>query len=116
MPFKVNGTTLTTQPSTHHWVERQQLGTGGAGHAIYPAVREYVLEWNLIDADSYNQLQGFYNAIGMTGTAVVSLPKYTTGTYAYFDYTGCVLYEPNFQGFFEEHYEGVKMLIIGIRT
>lgn len=116
MTFKINATTLTTQPSTHHWVERDKLGDDGAGHAIYPAVREYILEWNLIDAASYNQLQGFYNAIQNTGTVVVSLPQFAAASYAFFDYTGCVLHEPSYQGNYEEHYEQVKLLVVGIRT
>lgn len=115
MTYKVNGTEITTQPSDGNWVQRQSLGDDGNGHAIYPAPREFQMVWDIIDASSYNQLQGFYNAIGNTGTAVVTLPQYGSSTYQDYDYTGCVLQEPSYDRYFEQHYMGVKLLVLSIR-
>lgn len=116
MTVKVNGTSLSTQPSDMGWVQRQSMGDDGNGHAIYPAPREFHMEWDIIDASSFNQVQGFYNAIGNTGTAVVTLPQYGSSTYQDYDYTGCVLQEPNYDRYFEQHYYGVKWLVVSIRN
>lgn len=116
MSIAINGTTLLTQPSDHHWVQRQSLGDDGNGHPIYPAPREYELDWDIIDVASYAQLQALYNAAGSTGTVVASLPQYAVTSYQNYNYSGCVLQEPFYDKYFEEYYMGVKMLIVSIRA
>lgn len=115
MTYRIQSTTLTTQPSEGNWVQRPSLGDDGAGHPVYPAPREYQLSWNIIDAPSYNQLQNFYDVAGNTGTVSVTLPQYASSTYQDKDYSGCVLQEPNYDKYFEQHYMGVKLLIVNIR-
>ena len=114
--FKINGTSLTHQPTTHKWVDRDAVGVDGNAHSIYPAFREYELRWDYLSATEFNEVYGYYSAVGQTGTVVASLPRYSTSTYAFFDYTGCVLQEPRFGGFFEEYYEDIQLLIVRIRT
>lgn len=116
MTVKINNTTLTTQPSTMKWVQRPSLGDDGNGHPIYPAPREAELSWDIIDATSYSQLQGFYDAAGSTGTISITLPQYGSSTYQDHDYSGCVIQEPSYEEYFEQHYTGVKLLIVKIRT
>lgn len=115
MTYRIQNTILLTQPSDGNWVQRQSLGTDGAGHPVYPAPREYQLTWDIIDAASYSQLQGFYDVAGNTGTVSVTLPQYASSTYQDHDYSGCVLQEPNYDKYFEQHYTGVKLLIANIR-
>jgi hypothetical protein len=118
MPYKINGTILLTQPTAGQWVARETLGVDGNGHAIYPSLREFEMVWSLIDLDTSNQLQNFYNTVSNTGTVVVDLPLFNdlgaTGTY--YPYSGCVLREPEFGQYFEYNRQDAKLLIVRIRT
>ena len=116
MTLKINGTTISTQPSEHGWVSRNPLGVNGLGHSIYPATREYELLWDIIDATTYNQLQAFYTACDPTGTVVVTLPQFANSSYTSVDYSGCILREPQYGGYFEQHYQDVILLIVNVRT
>ena len=116
MVYKIDGTEITTQPTTARWVPREPLGIAGSAHAIYPGTREFELSWELDYPSGYNQLITFFNAIGVTGTAVVSLPQFGASTYTFFDYTGCVLREPTVQEYFAAHHTRVNLLITKIVT
>ncbi len=116
MSYKVNGTTLLLQPTKGRWVEREKIGIDGAGHPVYPAVREFQLEWGAVDVVSFNQLYAFFSALSNTGTCVVDLPKWANSSWVFYSYTGCTLEEPMFSEFFEENYLDVTMTILGIRT
>lgn len=114
----INGTDLLIQPDVH-WVPRANLGIDGQGHPIYSAIREVELSFELIDQSTFSQLEGFYNACGNTGTAVVRLPpQYTSSQFSFIDYSGCVLGEPEIGGnyFTEDGWiPQVKMLVANIR-
>ena len=114
--FKINGTSLTLQPSSHKWLGRDNLGADGLGHPMYPAVREYELRWDAMTPAEFAQVQGFYDFVSSTGTVVVDLPKYANSTYSFYTYSGCVLQEPSFGGYFEENLQDVTLLILNIRT
>jgi hypothetical protein len=118
MPYKINGTTILTQPTAGGWVARETLGVDGNGHAIYPSLREFEMVWDYIDLDTSHQLQDFYDTVSNTGTISVDLPLFNdvgaTGTYQ--TYSGCVMREPEFGQYFEYHRGDVKLLIVRIRT
>ena len=116
MPYKINGTQITIQPTFGRWVPRDIIDTDGAGHPIYPARRDYELRWDLIDPLEGNQLQTFFNAVQNTGTAVVSLPKFGNSSYVFYDYTGCVVREPDMGDYFEQHITSVVLMITNIKT
>ena len=116
MTYKINGTEIPTQPTTGHWMPRQQIGIDGNGHAIYTGVREFELKWQLVEPITADQLQTWFEGVGNTGTAVVDLPYYISGSYDFYSYTGCVLREPTFGTFFTEHYQSVAFLITNINT
>jgi hypothetical protein len=116
MPFKINGTTITLQPTSHRWVNRDQMAIDGNQHPAYPGIRSYELKWELISASDWNQLQGFFNTVGVTGSVVATLPKFADSTYNFFDYTGCVLSEPQVNDYFEEHVSDVILVVSRIRT
>jgi len=116
MTYKINGTEITTQPTTGKWVKRESIGVDGNGKDVYVGVRAYELKWQLIDPATFNQLQVFYNAVATTGTAVVDLPEYSKSTYAFFSYTGCVLNEPEIDAYFTGHHLNASLLITNIVT
>lgn len=117
MPYKINGTELTTQPTTGRWMPRTSLGIDGNGHTIYAGVREYELKWQLVNVSDYNQLITFFTTIGNTGTAVVELPKFGGATYTFQEYSGCVLREPESNAYFAgAGQQEVLLLITNIKT
>lgn len=116
MTYKINGTTLTLQPETGRWSKRDEIGVDGNGHAVYPAFREFEMHWGFLSASEFQEIQDFYNSIGNTGTAVVSLPQYGASSYTFYDYSGCVLREPEVGVFFEEYVSDVRLLVIKVRT
>lgn len=114
--FKINGTTLTLQPTDHNWVARDRYGISGDAHNIYPAVRKYQLRWSLSSASDFQEVLNFYNSIAQTGTVTVDLPEWGVSTYQFRTYSGCTLAEPEFSNFYENFYQEIGLLILNIRT
>lgn len=115
MTIKINGTEIL-QPTEHGWIPKTELGRSGSGQAFYASVREYELRWQLMSTSDFNQLVGFVNSIGTTGTAVVELPQYGASTYTFFAYSGTVLDELQVGSFFEQHVSDTVLLIKNIKT
>lgn len=114
----VNNTDLLIQPDVR-WVPRANLSIDGMGHPVYSAIREVELSFELIDQATMNQLEGFYNLCGATGTVVVRLPPPYGPQFSFLDYSGCVLGEPEVGGnyYTEDGWTpSVKMLVANIRT
>jgi hypothetical protein len=116
MTYKINGTAITLQPTDGAWQKRSILGLDGNAHPIYPAYREYEMTWKLTEESDLNQLQGFFDTMVITGSAVVELPEYASSAYQFKAYTGCIVYEPTFQEYFAEHVTSVVLVITHIKT
>lgn len=116
MSYSINGTAFPIQPTSGRWIPKQAFGITGDGHAVYSGIREFEIRWGLLDATGTNQLQNFFELIGITGTAVVELPKYSAPGWIFYAYTGCLVREPEFGTFFNEYTTDVTLLISGIRT
>jgi hypothetical protein len=116
--FGINGTEFILQPSEGHWVPRNTLGIDGAGHPIYPGVREFELSWDIIDQATWNQLQNFYGSVANTGTCVANLPIYGNPQFSYQPYSGCTIGEPEVAGSFltqDGYLQQVKVVILNIK-
>lgn len=116
MTYKVNGTEITTQPTSGRWLGRDKLGINGFGHPVYPAVREFEMTFVLHSPADANQLQTYFNQVSNTGTVVVDLPQYGAATYTFFPYTGCIIHEPEWGEYFAEYQTSCKLLISNIKT
>lgn len=114
--FAVNGTEFLMQPSEHRWVDRDTLGISGEARPVYPSVRKYSLQWNLMSMEDYAQVVGFYNSIKSSGSVIVDLPKYATSPYTFQSYTGCTLQEPTVGKYFTGWIEDVSLLILKVKT
>ena len=114
--FAVSGVNFNLPPTEHNWINRESKGISGEGRPIYPAVRQYNLNWVLVSATDFTQLVGFYNQVRNSGTVVVDLPRYAVDPYQFISYTGCTLQEPSFGKFFEGYYSDVVMLVTKVRT
>jgi len=114
--YAINGVDLQLQPTSGKWMPRQELGFTGDGHVAYATPREFEMSWQLISANDANQLQSFFDGIGLTGTLVVDLPKYMHSAYIFESYTGCTISEPQMDVYFEQHETSVTLLVYGIIT
>jgi len=116
MTYAINGTTLTLQPTSGKWIDRSILGFTGNGHPEYAGVREFEIRWQLSAMSDANQVQGLFNALDVTGTAVMSLPKYKNSTWVFQAYSGCTLGEPTSSEYFEKHETEIILMVYGVVT
>lgn len=116
MTYKINNTAFVLQPTNGRWLPRDVLEVDGAGYARYPALREFELQWEIVDYASHNQIVNMFESYAYTGTVVASLPQYTKATWDFANYSGCVLREPEWGEFFENHPTRVTLLITKINT
>ena len=116
MTYQINGTEISIQPTEGRWIPRTEIGVDGNGRPIYSSVRSFELSWQLVDPATINQLQTFFEGVGATGTAVASLPQYGAATYTFYDYSGCVLQEPNWDAYFSQYVTELVLVVTKIRT
>jgi hypothetical protein len=114
--YYINGTELLLQPTTGKWMPRTRLGISGDGHAIYSGIREFELRFVLETPSEYNQLITFFDGLNPTGTAVITLPRFGYSTYEFFEYSGCILREPEAGPYFTEHQQDILLIVSNIRT
>lgn len=116
MAYKINGTTITLQPTVGRWIPKGSFGTDGNGHEVYPMYREFEMRWQLISATDAFQIQDFFDSLIITGSVIIDLPKYKSSTYVFESYTGCILHEPQMEDFYQEHRTNMVLLVTNIRT
>lgn len=114
--YAINGTTFILQPTKGSWDKRSALGIDGNGHPIYPAVREFDIQWNLMHPTDAQQIINTYNAVQNTGTVVFDLPKYGDAGYQFYSYSGCTLEEPEFEDYFQGYISNGRLKIYQVRT
>ena len=116
MTYKLQNTELDPQPTTGKWLARRLTGRDGNGRPIYEPTRQFEIRWGLLTPEEFDDMQDHFLSIGATGTLVVDLPLYTTGSYVFQSYTGCYANEPVPGEFFTENYTDVRLLITNIIT
>jgi hypothetical protein len=116
MPYKINGVEITLQPTSGQWLPRKEKGIDGNSHKVYPPTREFELRWDLISVSEFYQLQDFFDALPVTGSYIVDLPKYKDTIWEFVSYTGCIIDEPEANPYFETYRLEAKLLITNIRT
>lgn len=109
-----NGTILSAQPSEHHWVQRDSIGVDGNGVEILVAPRQYELKYDFLDTDQFDEIYSYFLAQNVTGTIVTTLPKWNASPYTMYAYSGTILREPAYEGFFQNYYSNVRLLIVRI--
>src|SRR3990167_1218926 len=101
--YRINGHPIL-EPTAGRWVPREILDRQGDNRAIYSEFRTFQLEWGLVQYEDWSALQVLFDAVESTGTSVVRLPEYPTATgtpYAYREYSGVMIDEPQVDPFFE---------------
>lgn len=114
--YHINNVHLTLQPSKGRWLDREVLGVTGSGHGVYSDFRQFEMSWDIINVSELDQIQGYFNVFGSSGTVSVDLPTYKTSTYGFTTYSGCVIREPTFSEYFEESPTSVSLLVVNIKT
>ena len=116
MPYIINGTELSLQPTSGKWVDRPILGFSGNGHPEYPSVREFEIRWQLSLPADANEVYELYRQLDVTGTATVSLPRYKYSSYEFREYSGTTLGEPSSNEYFNQTETEITLIIYGIVT
>jgi hypothetical protein len=114
--YAINGTTLLLSPSNAGWGNKDIIGVDGAGHSLYPAVNEYIMEWGLMSPTELKQLQDAFISTQTTGTAVVDLPKWGDADYTFYSYSGTIISRPQVNKYFAEYVRDVTLTITNIRV
>lgn len=114
--YKINGVEILLQPTTGRWIPRQTLGIDGNGRAIYPALRQFELNWQLGSQADFDDLLTYFESLTVTGSLVVDLPKWDNSVYVFESYTGCLIREPEAGPYFTQNKLAIRMLITNIRT
>ena len=114
--YEINGTEVDPQPTTGRWIPRRMEGRDGNGRPIYEPTRRFEMKWGVLTPVLYDDLQDYFLGISVSGTVIVDLPVYTTGSYVFESYTGCYINEPETNVFFSEYYTDVSLLVTNIVT
>lgn len=112
----LNGIPFSQQPTDHHWLDRDTIGVDGNGHAVYVAPRQYEMKFNLMDTDQFLTIQNYFAAQGVTGTVTATLPTWLGNPYKFSNYSGCIIRELTYENYFQNWYEGVRLLIVRINN
>ena len=110
----LNGQVLLTQPTTHGWNPRTEIGVDGNGVSVYVSPREYFLKFDALDTEEFQQLYSVFQAQGVTGSIVSVLPQFNGNPYGWMAYSGTQIREPTYEGYNMNYYSNVSLLIVKI--
>jgi hypothetical protein len=113
--YKINGTELDPQPTDGKWVEPQILDEDGDGRALYPAVYEFEMMWQLAAPTLFASLLQTWRGVSVSGTVVVELPQYNSSTYQFYAYSGVLIDQPTIDPYFQGHNKGIKVKVKNVR-
>jgi hypothetical protein len=111
--YKFNGTSLLLQPTEGQWEKRTQYGNDGIGHPVYATPRKFVMSWDYMDTEHFQQLMSFYSP---TGTIIATLPGWNITPYTFRAYSGTVMSEPEVGAYYMNYYSNVKLELLAILT
>jgi hypothetical protein len=110
-----NGTGLSLPPTEANWLEQDTLGITGNGRAVYPALREFEMTFNLSNQQNLYELWDYFQQIS-TGTVTATLPEYMSPVFRYKNYSGVILRQPTVGSYFAEEYTQEIRLVLLVRT
>jgi hypothetical protein len=111
--YKIDGVSIFT-PTSGRWVPRRPVDVQGDNRPLYAGVRAFELKWKLLSNEDWASLQVFFNQVAATGTHVVELPGFPTAAqqpYAFREYSGVVLAEPQVGPYFEAYPSNVTLIL-----
>lgn len=115
--YRINGHPIF-EPTAGRWLPRNALDRQGDNRTIYSEFREFQLEWALVEYEDWAAMQVLFDAVESTGTSVVRIPAYPTVTgtaYAFREYSGVLIDEPQVDAFFETHPTRMVLMIRNVR-
>lgn len=111
--YKIDGSAIFT-PASGRWVPRRPVDVQGDNRPIYSGVRAFEIKWKLVSNEDWADLQVFFNQVAATGTHVVELPGFPTAlqqSYAFREYSGVTMAEPQVGPYFETYPSNVTLII-----
>jgi len=115
--YRINGHPIF-EPTAGRWLDRDAVDVQGDSRVIYSEFRSFQLEWSLVEYEDWGAMQVLFNAVESTGTSVVRIPAFPTVTgtaYAFREYSGVLIDEPQVDAFFETHPTRMVLMIRHIR-
>ena len=113
--YKINGIEIA-DPTSGEWVNPRQLGNTGSGRVVYPPLREFRLQWNLISVADLDEIRDEWQKDQITGSVTVDLPDLKAGSYVFRTFSGCHLEEPEIGEYFQEYVMDVVLVVVAIRV
>src|SRR5215216_1456825 len=110
-----NGTGLSLQPTDASWVEQDSLGITGNNRAVYPALREFQMTFNLSSQQNLYELWNYFQQIA-TGTLTATLPEYMSPVFQYKNYSGAIVRQPTVGNYFAEEFTSDIRVSVFVRT
>lgn len=115
MAYSINGSTFVIPPTSGQWLPPTTVDVDGNGMPVYSAVTAFELTWSNLEPSGTYQLYQFFQSLHITGSAVVSLPRFGYNDYTFYAYTGCVVNMPQMGTYFYENTLDVRLLITKVR-
>lgn len=115
MVYKIDGISILA-PTSGQWVPRRTIEITGEGRPIYPEVREFRLQWQLMPIDKFDEIYGAWETVQATGSNVVELPDILASSYVFREFSGCFVQEPSVGDYFQEHVRNVVLVVTNIQV
>jgi hypothetical protein len=115
--YKINN--IEVCPTEFAWLPRRPIGVSPDGHFIYAGIRSAQMKWEYTTHEEWSNLQWVFDQIQSTGTTVVQIPAYPTGTnqpHSFREYSGVTVSEPAAGPQFEGFPSNITLVITNINV
>lgn len=113
--YKINGVSVQ-DPTNGEWINPRSLGYSGSGRVVYPPLREFRLEWNLMSISDFDTVRDEWRKDQITGSVTADLPDLLANSYVFRTFSGCHLQEPEVGQYFEQYVMDVVLVVTAIRV
>jgi hypothetical protein len=112
--YKINGISIA-DPTSGTWVPNRPLDYSGEGRPVYPPLRDFKIQWNLMAIADLDVIRDEWQKDQATGTVTVDLPDIKQNSYLFRTFSGCHLEEPQASQYFEQYATEVILVVTAIR-
>lgn len=113
MTYRLGGVEVYP-PATGAWRPRRPLGISGEGRPVYAGPYEFEIRYDFISIEEFDKIHDVWKTVQSTGTLVAELPDILQSLYAFREFSGCHMEEPQVSRYFEEYYSDVLILVRNI--
>lgn len=113
--YKLNSIEIA-DPTSGEWAVPRSLGYTGSGRVVYPPLREFRLQWNLMSIADLDEIRDEWRKDQVTGSVTADLPDLAASSYVFRTFSGCHLQEPEIGEYFQEYVMDVVLVVTAIRV